>query len=55
MYATAYYGYKAGDVVFVNGDHLTIKSIDPALYSNGSTKIIYIDTIEKGVVAMPVW
>lgn len=55
MYATAYYGYKKGDTVFLNGNRLTINSIEPAIHNNGSSKFIYVDTLEKGVVAMPVW
>ena len=55
MSVLVYQGYKKGDTVFLNGKRLTINSIEPEVHHNGSSKFIYIDTQEQGVVAMPIW
>ena len=55
MSVLVYQGYKKGDTVFLNGKRLSINSIEPEVHHNGSSKFIYIDTQEQGVVAIPIW
>ena len=47
--------YKPGDIVFLNGNSLTIKTVDPKVYGSQNNYYIYADTEEKGVVAIPIW
>lgn len=47
--------YKPGDIVFLNGNRLTIKTVDPKIYGSHNNYYIYADTKEKGVVAIPIW
>lgn len=50
-----YNKYKHGDTVFLNGNRLTIKTVDPKIYGSPNNYYIYADTKEKGVVAIPIW
>lgn len=50
-----YNNYKKGNTVFLNGNRLTIKSINPKVYGTNHNQYIYADTEEKGTVAIPVW
>ena len=50
-----YNQYKKGDIVFLNGNRLTIDSIDPKVYGSDHNHYIYADTKEKGTIAIPIW
>lgn len=50
-----YKKYKPGDTVFLNGNRLTIKSVDTKVYGSQNNYYIYADTEEKGVLAIPIW
>ena len=50
-----YKQYKPGGTVFLNGNSLTIKTVDSKVYGSQNNYYIYADTEEKGVVAIPIW
>lgn len=41
----SYKKYKPGDTVFLNGNRLTIKSVDPKIYGSQNNYYIYADTV----------
>lgn len=50
-----YKQYKPDDTVFLNGNRLTIKTVDQQVYGSHNNYYIYADTEEKGVLAIPIW
>lgn len=48
------HGITVGSTTFLNGQRLTIKSVDPTIHKNDDQKYIYVDTKENGVTAMPI-